>query len=1176
MATTSGSNKIQCWYLISGGNTNYEKSYMKIETNYTIKVSGSNAIATLKSSMYILRDSYGPSLIGPGYSGGYGSGTYINVSGSSQGAINPTSGVTSVISVGTDYVKVGNTVTHTVTYPANQSKTVTITAKFAQNSSGGITNKLADLIIPTSSYTRGSAGILSGTASITLPTQQTAPTYSKCTAPTSISCNPTTAYPGDSVTISWSGATAGSNMRISGYTLYYGFYGTPKYAPTTTSGWQYSKNVNTSSTSSSTTISIPSSGEGWYLTVKIVTRSSYSTSYNSNISTNFGWSNIEKIPEVETPGAPSVSVSSYTVDKGGQVRFSISYNADHCYYGYSSSTSAGEITGSYLYLTFNDDDTIYFWCTNTDGSTTKKSSVISRSITVYDYPPYAPSEVVVLPNIIQGIQGNSNANLAKIDSIQAYFPSNNTGDRYPTRVYFDIMYSKSYSTVNNNGGTSYSLGYSIVPTVAPDYVVAPTSSSFFNSYKGYYYKVRARFYNNDGYSDYTYSDTVYQNPSSISEAIVTDIINTSDGIENPNLDPSYFGNGVYIKWTNPILSSGNPNISSTEVLYQQSTNGMSWGTSIKTGLYGSTTSGANNEKSVVSNFTPGYYYRFGIRVTGTDGNYIDTIDTSSQHTFLRGQGPELGNEVFSVTGPKEDNMVTIRPYTNTQNIIFSSIKAISDNTVVYYIDAFIEDRGLTIPILTAAEPDSSSSGDTVTFTIQATDINNLLKNQELKDNKEDSVWNSNFSNVRYRIYAMDGTGMTSTVNSSQNTQIKFIESPNFATGEYISLGVEYNAQVATNKIKMASTTTSGDFNIANERMFNPGESVFLKFNKATDYNEDIIGYRLFVKRLDTKPAIAFNANYSTGNFEMLKTYSLEELNIDNNEVNMLYPVNSYTMNKFLIFAIAAVDSKGNLSEYKYSETYLIGCRIQNATIDFDAKVDNTDNKLKFTYIISDLGGSRFVNNQIYTYSQYPNFERTISLNGETYSKKARISLEYCLDGNFNNTSSNNYGITSIDYDGNTDFESIGSNNGQPITIATDVLNENFLNKKLYSRLVLIMSTGLGTNELEDFNGLSVNITYSSVYTYYADAPTVSHRANHIGINTNNFSEDEDEIFIVSDFGMRDKIKFIGTNEAGEAMNIVINVKNGTLIGYDTNNNQTILIDLKNKTIDGATISGGSW
>jgi hypothetical protein len=160
---------------------------------------------------------------------------------------------------------------------------------------------------------------------------------------------------------------------------------------------------------------------------------------------------------------------------------------------------------------------------------------------------------------------------------------------------------------------------------------------------------------------------------------------------------------------------------------------------------------------------------------------------------------------------------------------------------------------------------------------------------------------------------------------------------------------------------MVSTTTSGDFNIANERMFNPGESVFLKFNKATDYNEDIIGYRLFVKRLDTKPAIAFDANYSTGNFEMLKTYSLEELDIDNNEVNMLYPVNSYTMNKFLIFAIAAVDSKGNLSEYKYSETYLIGCRIQNATIDFDAKVDNTDNKLKFTYIISDLGGSRFVN-----------------------------------------------------------------------------------------------------------------------------------------------------------------------------------------------------------------------
>ena len=81
MATT-GSNTVICKYVASGKNPTLEASYMKIESNYSITTSGTNAVATIKSKMYIKRDSYGPSLIGPGYSGGYGS-NYINISGSS-------------------------------------------------------------------------------------------------------------------------------------------------------------------------------------------------------------------------------------------------------------------------------------------------------------------------------------------------------------------------------------------------------------------------------------------------------------------------------------------------------------------------------------------------------------------------------------------------------------------------------------------------------------------------------------------------------------------------------------------------------------------------------------------------------------------------------------------------------------------------------------------------------------------------------------------------------------------------------------------------------------------------------------------------------------------------------------------------------------------------------------
>ena len=1015
--------------------------------------------------------------------------------------------------------------------------------------------------------------------------------------PTTITIEPNSGYPGQDIRITWSQATRPSSGSIVGYRIYY------RECPHPYEGGSFStyKRVSSNnSTSGSLIFRIPTTVTLDYLEFRIQTLASNSSD-NSDLSPYTGnvYCRITEEPLIK-PDAPK-----YIGDTQGigntYINISCSIKATRCYYAYNTNMiGEQQLGGDGNYnswrtvslsklLDYSQNISIYFQCENETSDGRKiRSNVSSTYIRILDYSPPAPTSVQLVYDQIEGIEGTIDVPLGMPKALQFTVDTGTNANEEPNSLNIIAQVSNSYSNLVNNLGTNIILDTQnfIFYRDGRTYEISINNNTINNSYKGYYVRYGISFKNNFGNSTTIFDrNSIIQIPTQMNPVNITKIINNPEGEENSLLDPSYFGSGIYISWTNPSATSGNPNIQSTEVIYQTSSNKTSWSNSYRTGIYGPTSFGAiagaeNNPVgiSVVSNFTPGYYYRFGVRLTDTQGYFTDTISTNSSHILYRGYGPELSTDVFSVTGPEEDNMVTIRPYTNTQNIVFSSVKAISNNPVTYYISAFIEDRGLTIPILSGVEPDDSSSGDTVTFTVQAADINNILKNNSLKDNPQDIVWNTNFLNVRYRIYAMDGLGMTSTINSSNNTQIKFIEAPNFSIGEYINLGIQYgdNSSLDKNRVKMANTNTSGDSNIANERMFNPGEAVFLNFNKATDYNEDITGYRLFVKRLDTKPAIAFDSNYSTGNFEMLKTYSLEELDIDNNEINMLYPINSYTINKFLIFAVAAIDSKGNLSEYKYSETYLIGCRIQNATINFDAKVNNTDNKLKFTYIISDLGGSRFVNSQIYTYSQYPNFERTISLNGESYNKKARISLEYCLDGNFNNTSSNNYGITSIDYDSNTDFESIGSNNGQPITIATDVLNENFLNKKLYSRLVLIMSTGLGTNELEGFDGLSVNITYSPIYTYYADAPTVSHRANHVGINTNNFSEDEDEIFIVSDFGMRDKIKFIGTNEAGEAMNIVINVKNGTLIGYDTNNIQTILIDLKNKTIDGAIISGGSW
>lgn len=1167
---------IEVWYKNGRTQNSIGKQRLKIEGKYEISVSGTTATATFTSTMSVKRGDTIDTWYGHG-SNPFGD-DYISINGEKK-YIHKKNTWASDTGEKNYYIDENwctfPSVTHTLSYTATESKTISIAAGFCHGppDSGNVSDFLWYLDLPYSSdYYHSEHGLESSTGvtidsgghvTLTLPAQIT---YTKCTAPTTITITPSSSYEDQTVTVSFSGATAGKNMSIKGYKTYWGYYSIPDYAPSSTSGWTYSHTLGTNDTSGTDTINIAAGKKGYYLTVKMVTLSSYSSSYDSSISTAFGWCSISDPPGPETPSKPTVSFSATTVNAGDQIKATVNYNADRLYYKTPGSSSYTYTTNNTIY--FYPDESGYFYCYawNSKNGETATSSIYSKYITVYSYPPPAPSDVYVNGKTVDGIKGNSNANLYLPSSAWVYFGSGSSGEYYPDDAYVQIMYSTSYSTVANNGGSAYAVGTTNVPTITSGYVAASIPSSFLTSYPGYYFKVRARFSNEYGNSSYTYSDEVFQVPSDLNKPTINSVTATDEGLAD-----GYFSNSIDIKWTNPTVNSGNPYIESTEVIYQASSNNNSWGSTTLSGIKGSATSAGINTKTVTANFTPGQYYRFGVRLTDKAGRIQDVIYTQS---LYRGYGPELSNEVFSVTGPEEDGLVTIRPYTNTTGITFSSVKAVSDNPVTYTIDAYIEQKGLTIPILTNVDP-TTTSGDTVTFTLTAEQINTLLKNASLKDNPNDTVWNSDFATVRYRIYARDSAGMTSTINSSNNTQIKFVEAPQFVEGERISLGIRYTNN--NSDVKMASTTTIGDANIANERMFNPGEAVYFKFNKATDYNDDITGYRIFVSRLDNKPSITYDANYPTGNFELLKTYSLEEVTIDNNEVSMFYPLTSYTQNKFLIFAVAAVDSKNNLSAYKYSETYLIGCRIQNATINLiNTDLDDTDNKLKFTYTIPDLGGSRFVNSSVYTYTQYPNFERTISINNQTYAKKARISLEYCLDGNFGNTDSSNYGITSIDYGSTTSFESIGTNNGLPITISTDILPSQFLNTKLYARLTFITSTGLGTSTISGFENVATNITYSSTITYYADAPTVSHRAQHVGINTNTFDAAEDEIFVVSDFAMRDKIKFSGTNDQGEAFNIIINVKNGTLIGYDTNGNQTIEIDLKNKTIDGAIISGGSW
>lgn len=98
--------------------------------------------------------------------------------------------------------------------------------------------------------------------------------YTNPTAPTSVTISPTTAAPGGSATLSWSGASAGNSNPIAGYHIY--------RADSADGTYSHTYSVITTSTSGSITVTAPSTnGSSYYFKVYTI---GTVTDYNSSAS----------------------------------------------------------------------------------------------------------------------------------------------------------------------------------------------------------------------------------------------------------------------------------------------------------------------------------------------------------------------------------------------------------------------------------------------------------------------------------------------------------------------------------------------------------------------------------------------------------------------------------------------------------------------------------------------------------------------------------------------------------------------------------------------------------------------------------------------------------------------------------------------------------------------------
>ena len=202
------------------------------------------------------------------------------------------------------------------------------------------------------------------------------PPYTNVTKPTSVTVSASIAKPGDTITVSWSGASAGTNNAIKNYRV----VGSYDAYPSSGATWQY----DTTTTSTSATFTLPNSS---YRGTKVQFEVQVIGTYNT---TTLAESPGAICTVNSLPAAPSVSVDKSIIpSKGGTVNFTVTAGADSqssqtktLYYS-TSATGTKKAFTSPLSQSLTDVATYYFW---TYDGLEYSSTYTSKSISINTKP----------------------------------------------------------------------------------------------------------------------------------------------------------------------------------------------------------------------------------------------------------------------------------------------------------------------------------------------------------------------------------------------------------------------------------------------------------------------------------------------------------------------------------------------------------------------------------------------------------------------------------------------------------------------------------------------------------------------------------------------------------------------------------------------------------------------
>lgn len=886
-----------------------------------------------------------------------------------------------------------------------------------------------------------------------------------CVAPTSIWGSSDRVIPGKSYTFSWDGASSGVSNAISDYRVAYR-YGN--------GDWTYD-----STTSTSYSFAPSASYRGSTLQFAVQARGTAGESYYSS------WAYSEYYTINSLPPTPTVSKnpSYYSYDSGGDITFTASVGADaqgdEVSIWYSTDpnfSSETRYTGSFTknFSSNNSSVTYYFrsWDTHEVSSTIP--------ITVYrNTPPTINSLGLSYSSLPGKLSGET-----YVRSISTS-PKVSESVSYTWKLYYN-------STKSTSGASSVDLGTSANNTFD------------LTNYKGKYIYLQLTV--NDEYDTREAKSQWFLVPTDLSS--VTDVsITNGDGknLVEPIGNDLYTINNIYINWSLPEVTD--TQLSRYSYVELQKWNGSSWSWIKTYPTKASTTAAQSYTEKYTLPSDIGYdtVYRIIVYTKEDSPGTQSAGYVYTSKTLRRAPKPKLasvGSSLVvepSIIRPTSGNTGALGETSSGSKLIFkhSVENTVPDLGAKWTLTATVNEKSITLM-------DKKKVDDTVDgITSETADsiITHTFTNAKWVSLFSQPTWN-NIYDAKITLSLENDLGEVSEAVATTTLAVDYREPAYWTNADSrFTEKIKY-----TNELIGSELTTAGSTSNNSAFLVNAGEKVQLTIPSITDLNNDMdktvyveVGIadwwsndlNVIKKVTNWNKAGSFKPSSST-------TF---EYTIPNISEDIFYVFRAYIQGK------NTLDSReyyvANNQQYVYSPTVVRACKSEKPSIEFAKVADGNSNGV-FTIIPKiTLNGSD-------DYSTYKNWERAGILSGYP-TKNITVTAVVCTDGLFDSDNEATCLTETILEKYSEDYSSVNSATFETITKA------DFKNQTLFIKLYMTLNTGFGT----------ILESESSVYTFYATAPTVSHRSHQVGINTNKF--DATDILHISAQSEKNILRFTGDN-----------------------------------------------